>query len=59
MRTFNITQTYVEKDYLWSGILDVAAFSIFSTTNRLKGYSLVQLVFGRDMILPIKNKVGW
>ena len=24
----------------------------------LKGYSMVQLVFGRDMILPIKNKVA-
>ena len=25
----------------------------------LKSYSLVQLVFGRDMILQIKHMVGW
>ena len=25
----------------------------------LKCYSPVQLVFGRDMILPIKHKVDW
>ena len=36
-----------------------ASFLIRSTTSRKKGYSLVQLIFGRDIILPIKHRVGW
>ena len=59
MHTFNITQTYVEEDDLWSGILAAAEFSIRSTTNGLIFYSTDQLVFGRPMIIPIKHKVDW
>ena len=59
VRNFNITQTYVDKGDPWSVILDVSAFSIISTTNSLKVYSPGQLLFGRDMILPMKHKVDW
>ena len=59
VRTCNITQTYVDKDDPWSGILAAAEFAIFSTTNRFKGYSPGQLLFGLNMILPIKYKVDW
>ena len=52
VRNFNITETYVDEDYPWSGMLAAAAFETCSTTNRLKGYSPGQFVFGRDMILP-------
>ena len=31
----------------------------FSTANRLKVYTSGQLIFGRDMILPMKNKTDW
>ena len=41
------------------GQLKAAEFAIHSTTNRLKGYSLGQLVFGCDMIIPIKHTVDW
>ena len=41
------------------GILASESFAIFSTTKRLKGYSLGRLIFGRDMILPIKHMVDW
>ena len=37
--------------------MHAAAFTIFSTTNGLKGYIPGQLVFGHDMILPMKHKV--
>ena len=57
VQNFNITQSYVKKYDPWSGIFSETAFEIFSTTNSLKGYSPVQLVFGHDMILPIKHKV--
>ena len=58
VQTCNMTQTYIEKDDPWLGILSAAYFAVFSTTNRLKCYSLCQLVFFSDMILPIKNTVG-
>ena len=57
VRTFNISQTYVDEDELWSVILDAAEFAIVPTTSRLKGYILGQLVLGHDMILPIKHNV--
>ena len=37
VRTFNIsTQTYVDEDYPWTGILATAAFTIHSKNNRQK-----------------------
>ena len=37
VQTFYIsTQTYVDKNDPWTGILDAAAFTILSTTNSLK-----------------------
>ena len=58
--TFNIsTQSYVDKNYLWTDILSADEFAILSTTNRQKSYSPRQLIFGRDMILPIKHRVDW
>ena len=58
VRTFNISnQTYVDKDDPWTGILSATVFAISSRTNRKKGYSPGQLIFGRDTILPIKCRV--
>ena len=60
VRTFNIsTQTYVDENNPWTGILDASAFAIISTTKKQKGYSPGQLIFFHDMILPIKYKVDW
>ena len=59
MRIFNITETYVDKYNPWLVILAAAAFLINSTTNGLKSYSTVQLVFGIDMIIPIKHNMDW
>ena len=36
VRTYNIFQTYIDKNDPWSSILAAAEFSIFSTTNRKK-----------------------
>ena len=57
--TCNISQTYVDEDDPWLDILAALEFAICLTTSRMKGYSPGELVFGRDMILPIKNKVVW
>ena len=59
VHTFNVQQTYVDKNDPWTGIFDAAAFSICSTISRKKGYSQGQLKFGRDLILPIKHRVDW
>ena len=58
LRTFKISkQTYVEKNDPRMGILAAAEFSICSTNNRQNIYSPIKLIFGRDMILPIKHTV--
>ena len=58
LQKFKITETYVDEDDPWLGILYEASFTILSTTNCLKGYSPGQLVFVHDMILLIKHNVG-
>ena len=59
VRTYNITQAYVDEDDPCLGILDASAFLIFSTTNMMKVYSPDQLIFVCDIILSIKNTVDW
>ena len=59
VRNYKIQQTYVDKNDPWKGILDAAEFSICSTTNRQKCYSPFQMIFGREMIVPIKHRVGY
>ena len=49
----------IYEDNPWLGILETAAFVICSTKNRLTGHSPGQLVFGRDMIPPIKHTAVW
>ena len=63
VQTFNIsTQTYVDKNDPWTGILAAEAFAICSKTNGQKGYSPGQLIFFRDVILHIDdtlNMIDW
>ena len=54
-----MNQTYVDKDEPCLGILSAVVFLILSTTIRLKGYSMGQLIFGRDAILLIRHTVDW
>ena len=56
---YNIKYTYVDDNYPWIGILVAAAFTTFSTVNRLKGYTLVWLIFGRDTIILIQHITDW
>ena len=60
VQTFNIsTQTYVDKNDMWTGILAAAMFAIFSTTNSKKDYSPGQLIIGCDINLLVKHRVDW
>ena len=55
----NIKETYVDKDDPWPVILAAAVFAMISTSNRLKVYIPFQLLFLRDIILPLKHTVDW
>ena len=59
VHTYNSTQTCVDEYDLWLGILAATEIVMISTTDILKGYSPGQLIFVRDMILPIKHDVDW
>ena len=60
VRNFIIsTQTYIDEDDLWTGILSSPAFVVILKINRQKGYIPGRLIFGRDMILPVKHRVNW
>ena len=59
MLKYNIKETYVNEDEQWLDILAAAKFTIRSMENLLKVYIPGQLVFGRDIIIPIKHTVGW
>ena len=43
--TYNIKGAYIDEDDPWLVILAVTVFEIISTENRLKGYSMGQLIF--------------
>ena len=55
MRTYNIKKIYVDKGDPWSGTLFTEDLATLSISNGLKGYSTVELVFGRDKIILIKH----
>ena len=60
VRNVNVfTHTYIDKNDPRTGILAAAVFAIYSTNKSQKGYSPGQLIFCRDMILPIKHRVDW
>ena len=58
VQNFNIKETYAGKDYPQFFILESEALVILSAADRLKGYSLAQLVFGCGMIILIKHNVN-
>ena len=59
VRTVNISLTFIDENDPRTGILSETKFATSSTTNRHKCYSPGQLVFDRDMIIPLKHKVDW
>ena len=59
IRSLNLHDTYVDDADPWMGILAEAAFAIRATYHRTKQKSPGQLVFGRDVILPINHIANW
>ena len=52
---YNLQEDYIDKYDPWMGIIATAVFLIHSIQHGLKCYNPGQLVFGHDMISPIKH----
>ena len=59
VHTYNLQETYADDDDPWMGILATVAFAVSSTYHMTNRKIPGQLVFGRDMILPINHVVDW
>ena len=57
--TYNLQEHYVAQDDQWMVIIAASAFELCSIVHTLKGYTPVQLVFGRDMVIPKKHIANW
>ncbi len=59
LRTFELEKQELDESDPWNPFLSAAAYAIRSTYHTTLQASPGQLVFGRDMILPIKFKADW
>jgi putative transposase len=59
LRTFELQERELNENDPWSTFLASAAFAIRSTYHTTLQATPGQLVFGRDMLLPIKFKANW
>jgi hypothetical protein len=50
---------YIDKNDPWGGILAATAYALRATIHTTLRATPGQLVFGRDMVLPIQHKVDW
>jgi len=58
IRTMELNGTRVTKES-WKGILAATAFAVRSTVHTTTQATPGQLVFGRDMMLPISYQANW
>ena len=59
LRTFELEKQELNETDPWSPFLAACAYAIRSTYHTTLQASPAQLIFGRDMILPIKFKADW
>ena len=59
LRTFELTEQELDENDPWSEFLSAAGYAIRCTYHTTLEASPAQLVFGRDMLLPIKIKADW
>jgi RNase H-like domain found in reverse transcriptase/Reverse transcriptase (RNA-dependent DNA polymerase)/Integrase zinc binding domain len=59
LRTFELEEQLLDEQNPWSRFLSAAAFSIRSTYHTTLEATPGQLVFGRDMVLPVKFQADW
>jgi hypothetical protein len=59
LRTFQLEEQELKEHDPWSGFLSSAAWAIRSTYHTVLDATPGQLVFGRDMVLPVAFKTEW
>jgi hypothetical protein len=59
LRTFQLEETEIKEEDPFSAILSSVAWAIRSTYHTVLNATPGQLVFGRDMVLPIACKAEW
>ena len=59
LRTFELEERDLDPINPWTPFLSAAAYAIRSTYHTTLGATPAQLVFGRDMILPMKFNADW
>jgi transposase InsO family protein len=59
LRTYELQERELDPHDPWSSLLASASFAIRSTYHTTLRATPAQLVFGRDMLLPIKFKADW
>ena len=59
LRTFELEERELDEHDPWSEFLSSAAFAIRATFHTTLQATPAQLVFGRDMILPLSYKADW
>jgi hypothetical protein len=59
LRTFELEERELNEDHPWDEFLSFAAFAIRATYHTTLQATPAQLVFGRDMILPISISADW
>ena len=58
-RTFELEKKELEKENPWEPFMTATAYAIRSTYHTTLQASPGQLIFGRDMILPLQVKADW
>jgi hypothetical protein len=59
LRTHCLSETKMDEDDPWSDILSSTAFAIRATCHGILEATPGQLVFNRDMVLPLKFNADW
>ena len=59
LRNFELEKRELDEQNPWDEFLSSAAFAIRSTHHMVLGASPAQLVFNRDMFLPVKYVADW
>ena len=59
MRSFNLENKDLDPNDPFEEFLTATAYAIRSAYHTTLGYSPAQLVFGRDMFMPINFEIDW
>ena len=59
LRTFELSEHELDEHDPWASFLSATAYAVRSTYHTTLEASPCQLVFGRDMMLPIRFKANW